>query len=155
MSRQALQEYLSEKGIAGGIITFPGSVRSVAEAAKQAGLRHGELIKTIILLAGESSLACIIPGDRRLDLKKARALAGTGQVEIAKPDQVQATTGYPVGGVPPVFSGAEKIPFFIDRSLLARERVTGGGGDASSLMRIAPSEIVRATGAKAADLCQV
>ncbi|MFH0961804.1 MAG: YbaK/EbsC family protein [archaeon] len=151
-SRERLEAFLKERGAAGEIISFSGSVHTVAEAAKEAGVGEGDLIKTVVVLAENVPIIAIIPGDKRLDLGKFRLLCGTGKVRIASPEEVLETTGYPAGGVPPVFEGFKGLKILIDPLVLGRELVLGGGGDSQSLLRISPREIVRISGAVEADI---
>jgi Cys-tRNA(Pro) deacylase len=153
MDRSDLSAFLAARGIAAGILEFKGSVHSVAEAADQAGMPHDAFIKTMVLIADGSPAIAIIPGDRRLDINKAAKLLGAETVRIAKPPEVLETIGYPVGGVPPVFDNAKRIPFLIDDKVLARNEIIGGGGDAQALLRISPAEIMKEMKAVAADLC--
>jgi len=146
MASEKLLKFIREGGISAEAIEFSGSVHTVADAAKEAGVGEEDLIKTVVGLAGDAPFVAVLPGNRKLDFTKMRALLGTGKVSIARPERVLSITGYPVGGVPPVFEGAEGIGFFfIDRAVLSREFVLGGGGDSKSLLKISPAEILRIT----------
>lgn len=152
MSREKLEGFLKASGARYEIIVFSGSVHTVSDAAREAGVSEKDLIKTVVCVAGISPAICVIPGEMKLDLGKLREISGTGNVRIAKPDEVLKFTGYPAGGVPPVFAGAEKVFFLIDRKVLLRETVLGGGGDSKSLLKISPREIVRLSGARTEDI---
>jgi Cys-tRNA(Pro)/Cys-tRNA(Cys) deacylase len=151
--REKLENFLLSKGAGAQILVFEKSVHSVAEAAEAAGVRPDELIKTIVVSFGELGAIFIIPGEKKLSLPKARSLLGRGGIEIAKPEKVLELTGYPVGGVPPVFEKPEGIRVFIDFSLLSRKHVLGGGGDSQSLLRISPEEIILLMSPEKAELC--
>ncbi len=158
--RKKLEEFLLARNAAGEVLVFEKSVHSVAEAAEAAGVSHSELIKTIVVSSeggsegsNGSGAIFIIPGDRKLSLPKARALLGRGAIRIAKPEEVLRLTGYPAGGVPPVFENPSGLAAFIDSALLQKKRVLGGGGDSRSLLRIGPREIVSIMSLKTGDLC--
>ncbi len=55
------------------------------------------------------------------------------------PKEVEALTGYPAGGVPPVCHGLLTI---VDYGVLDHEYVVGGGGDEFTLIKISPQDIL-------------
>ena len=148
-----LRAFLAGSGVSAEFLEFGGSVHSVADAAERAGAPHDSFVKTMALVADGSPAVAIIPGDRRLDMGKVAGILGAKGARMAKPSEVLEATGYPAGGVPPIFANPRRIPFLIDRRVLERETVLGGGGDARTLLRIRPADILRATGATEADLC--
>lgn len=153
MSSEKLLKFIRDSGVSAEAIEFSGSVHTVADAAREAGVGEEDLIKTVVGLAGDSPFVAVLPGNRKLDLGKMRALLGTGKVSIARPERVLSITGYPVGGVPPVFEGAEGIAlFFVDKKVLSKEFVLGGGGDSKSLLKISPAEILRVSKGKLAEI---
>jgi len=62
----------------------------------------GQIAKTILLLSDETAIVVVISGDRRVDMKKVRALGYGKRVRLAGPDDVVAHTGFAVGAVSPV-----------------------------------------------------
>jgi prolyl-tRNA editing enzyme YbaK/EbsC (Cys-tRNA(Pro) deacylase) len=74
-------------------------------------------------------------------------------VRLADAATVEAITGYPVGGVPPL-GHPQLLRTLIDRRVLAEPEVYAGGGALNALLRIAPAEIVRWTGAETVDVAR-
>ena len=69
----------------------------------------------------------------------------------ADAEAVRRHTGFAIGGVPPVgFPSA--IPTFFDRDLLTHQVVWAAAGTPHHVFAIAPSELLRLTGARIADL---
>ena len=62
-------------------------------------------------------------------------------------ETVLRLTGYPAGGVPP-FGHATAVPALLDAAVQRWEVIYGGGGDDHTLLRIAPAELARVTGAE-------
>ena len=60
---------------------------------------------------------------------------------LTRPDEVEVLTGYPVGGVPPI-ALPEGVKVVLDRSLLDRDVVYGGGGDVNLLLEFQPRVLV-------------
>ena len=69
----------------------------------------------------------------------------------ADAEAVRRHTGFAIGGVPPIgFPSA--IPTFFDRDLLTHQVVWAAAGTPHHVFAIAPSELLRLTGARIADL---
>jgi prolyl-tRNA editing enzyme YbaK/EbsC (Cys-tRNA(Pro) deacylase) len=72
---------------------------------------------------------------------------GLAAVPFLLPGAVLRLTGYEAGGVPP-FGHPAALPTLLDRAVLAWDAIYGGGGDDHTLLRIAPGELARVTGAE-------
>ena len=119
---------------------FVGQVHSVAEAQAETGGADHEMIKNVACLtANGDMLIVVVPGKSKVDF---RALQGhTGQkVSMAKPDQVLAHTGFPVGGVPSF--GISEVEYFIDEDILDSDRIFTSGGDVYSLIELDPDDLL-------------
>jgi len=66
---------------------------------------------------------------------------------------VRATTGFAIGGVPPVGHPTPLVTF-IDEDLLTYDIVYAAAGTPTAIFPIAPRDLVRITGGRAADLAQ-
>ncbi|MEK6822440.1 MAG: YbaK/EbsC family protein [Nanoarchaeota archaeon] len=119
----------------------PDDGMAVLEARKRARFL---CVKTVVLKVGGKFIACILKGGDKVDLGKVRTLRGTGDVRVAKPDEVLEATGYPVGGVPPFGHGLE---VYIDEAVIALSTVHAGGGSDHALVTLRTKELVRTTGA--------
>jgi prolyl-tRNA editing enzyme YbaK/EbsC (Cys-tRNA(Pro) deacylase) len=69
------------------------------------------------------------------------------------PEEVQAVTGHPVGGVCP-FGLANPLPVYCDISLRAFDEVVPAAGSTHAAVRIAPMRIAELTKADWVDVCQ-
>ena len=133
-----LKKYVREKGIEAELVEV-AKASTVAEAAKALGCSKREIIKSIVLVAGNEAVIAIVDGTSSVDLRKVEELVGK-EVRIAEREEVLRFTGFPAGGVPPVGHGCKA---FIDERVLNSERVYGGGGDEKHLLSISPAEIAR------------
>jgi Cys-tRNA(Pro)/Cys-tRNA(Cys) deacylase len=68
------------------------------------------------------------------------------------PAEAERLTGYHVGGISPL-GQKKRAPSFIERASLAHETILVNGGRRGLQIEIAPSDLVTALSAKAADLC--
>lgn len=148
-----LQAYMDERGIAAALIANVGETPTVVAAAAALGVNTEEILKTLIFYCRGEPYAVITHGTAPVP---DRALAdhfgvGKRQIKLARPRQVLALTGYPVGGVPP-FGHRQSLPILLDRSVLDHAVVFGGGGDDRTMLRITPAELQRVTSATLLDL---
>lgn len=108
-----------------------------------------------ILVAGKGEpktfCACVITADRRLDVNgTVRRLMGVRKASFASAEDTVALTGMMIGGVTP-FGLPDGVPIYIDADVLAQEWVIVGGGDRSSKLKLAPSDLLALPGAEAVE----
>jgi len=134
-------------------IVTPGvPMPTVESAATAMGVPADRIFKSVLFRANDGRCVMAIACGRwRIDTPRLAALAGTARLRLAPPEVVLAVTGYPAGGTPPV-GHRERFPVFVDTRVAAQEWGWAGGGREELLVRIAPADIVRVTGATVADL---
>jgi Cys-tRNA(Pro) deacylase len=148
-----LRDSLEHHGIQATLIEPKIPTPTVLDAAKALGVEPSDIIKSVAFESKDRTVVLVIaPGDRRIDTNKVAQLAGLERLKMASPARVLEVTGYPAGGVPPV-GHHEGLRVIMDASLLEREVLIGGGGSERLLLRIAPAEVVRTTGATVGDIC--
>ena len=143
---------LSSAGVAVRIQEFATSTRTAQEAADSIGTRVGQIVKSLLFLAGDHPVLALVSGVNQLDLARLASLAGA---PVRKPDAnaVRDATGYAIGGVPP--TGFPKpIRTFIDRDLMQYDVVWAAAGTPRHVFSIAPQELARVTAATVVDLKQ-
>ncbi len=139
---ERLKTFMKGNGIEGKHLTFAQSCHSVAEAADAAGVTPGDFVKSICMVDGEGSLIVgIVKGEDRASTARVAKVLNTGNVRTATPDEVFEKTGYPCGGTP---SFGYSARFIIDPKVMEMEFVYMGGGSETSLVKIKPSEIIKA-----------
>jgi prolyl-tRNA editing enzyme YbaK/EbsC (Cys-tRNA(Pro) deacylase) len=141
---------LSAAGVAARIEEFPASTRTAQDAASAVGTRVGQIVKSLVFLAGDAPVLALVSGVNQLDTVRLAALTGAS-IGKADADAVRQATGYSIGGVPPTGFPAP-IPTFIDRDLLQYDVVWAAAGTPRHVFPIAPQELVRVTGGSVADL---
>ena len=93
---------------------------AMAEALK---VSEAETVKSLVLLTKEKQMVVLVlPGNKKVDWKKAAAGIGTKKVSFAKPEQVLESVGCEVGCVPP-FGHQESLPIFMDPELARKDMV--------------------------------
>ncbi len=147
-SARRVQDALAGRGFANRIIEMPDSTRSAADAAASVGCTVAQIAKSIVFRAAQSDrpVLVIASGVNRVD--EARVGAALGE-PLAKADAefVRASTGFAIGGVPPIgHSGPVEI--FIDEDLLRHSEIWAAAGTPRCLFRLTPDDLVRMTGGR-------
>jgi prolyl-tRNA editing enzyme YbaK/EbsC (Cys-tRNA(Pro) deacylase) len=150
---QRLAAYIRDQGIDARLINPGADMPTVPLAAAALGVTSGQIVKSIVFEGkkGPGVALAVVPGDVKVDRAKVAAALGLPTLKLAKPEVVLRSTGYEVGGVPPI-GHAERIPVVVDSRVLEHAIVYGGGGDERHMLRIIPADIVRLTGAKVTDV---
>ncbi len=131
---------------------FAASTRTAEEAAQAVGATVGQIVKSLIFLAGEQPILALVSGANRADTAKLAAAAGA-PIRRADADTVRSATGYSIGGVPPI-GLANPLPTYFDRDLLQYPVVWAAAGTPNTVFRIPPDDLLRVTGATLVDLAE-
>ncbi len=122
------------------LIKFTDSTHSSEEAAKTLNCSLAQIIKTLVFHDKDYYFIVIMNGDSKLDYQRIKDLLGIRRPSMASPEKVIEITGYPVGGVMPIFE--TDLPVILDRKVLDFKIVYGGGGDSYTVSEITPDEII-------------
>ncbi len=147
-----VQAALTAAGVAARIEEFPSSTRTAQEAAAAVGSSVGQIVKSLVFLAGDAPVLALVSGANQLDTARLAALTGTA-IGKADADAVRQATSYSIGGVPPT-GFPEPIPTFIDRDLLQYDLVWAAAGTPRHVFPIAPQDLVRITGGRVTELAK-
>ncbi|HVI34215.1 Cys-tRNA(Pro) deacylase [Phenylobacterium sp.] len=140
---------LDRAGVAYTLATYaydPGADRVGLQAAEALGVPPGEVLKTLMVRADGKPACVILASNREVAMKKLAAALGAKSAEMMKPADAERLTGYRVGGVSP-FGQKKPAPTVLDAAAAALPEVFVNGGQRGLQVRLAPGEIVRATGA--------
>lgn len=97
-------------------------------------------------------VACLARADTKLDVnRKVSALTGVKRLSFASAEETAELTGMMIGGVT-IPGLPEDVAIYIDERVMERPRIVIGGGDRSSKIRIAPSELLKLPHARVADV---
>jgi len=148
---QKLVDFIRNNHISAEHLIFKTSCHSVDEAAVSANATPDEFVKNVCIIneTDNSLIVCIVPGAKKLDLKKLAGLIGTKKLRFATAEEILQKTGYPMGGTP---SFGYSARFFIDNEVLTKTAVYSGGGSQNALTKVSPLEIIKFNNAEKADL---
>lgn len=138
-------------GIRPDVREFPDGTRTAVDAANAVGCEVGAIVKSLVFIADDRPVLVLTSGANRVDEQRLAAALGVGRVRKADADEVRAATGYAIGGTPP-FGHDTEVPVLIDPALLAFPMVWAAAGTPRTVFPLAPDELVRASGAREADV---
>jgi prolyl-tRNA editing enzyme YbaK/EbsC (Cys-tRNA(Pro) deacylase) len=151
-----VREALDAAGITGyEVLPCEPELADTAEFCRHYGI-HADEACNAILVALKSTprryVACLVRADTKLDVnRKVSELTGVKRLSFASSEETAELTGMLIGGVtipglPP------DVTIYVDQRVLEQPRVIIGGGNRSSKIRLAPSELLRLPNASAADV---
>ncbi len=127
--------------------------RTAVEAANAIGCAVAQIVKSLVFVADEVPVIALMSGSNRLDHDRLAGACGASGVRRANADEVRATTGYAIGGIPP-FGHATVLRVLVDRDLTAFDVVHAAAGLPDATFAIAPAELLRVSGGQIADLAE-
>ena len=130
---------------------FPEGTRTAQDAARAIGCEVGQIVKSLVFVAGDEPVLALTSGANRVDLHRLAAVAGASGVRRANPEEARAATGFAVGGTPP-FGHPDRVRTFLDRDLLEFEEIWAAAGTPDAVFRTTPQELRRTSEAEVADL---
>lgn len=150
---ERVQQALAARGLAAQIVEFPQGTRTAQDAARAIGTTIGQIVKSLVFLVDGRPVLVLASGRNRVDHGKLARAAAAARVERADADLVRATTGFAIGGVPPV-GHSTPLETFIDEDLLGYEVVYAAAGTPTAIFPIRPQDLVRVTGGRVTNLAE-
>ncbi len=144
------ESWLSSTDYGVAVREFPEGTRTATDAARAVGCEVGQIVKSLVFVAGGRPVVALVSGANRLDERRLAEIAG-GPVKKADADTARSATGYSIGGVPP-FGHATEVPIYMDRDLLGHAVVWAAAGRPDSVFEIAPGRLRELSNATVADL---
>ncbi len=137
-----LKEYIKKYEIEAEHLVFQECCHSVEEAVRASGTTPEVFVKNICLIDDlENLIVAIVRGKDSVSSSRIGKHLNSEPPRSALPEEILAKSGYPCGGVP---SFGYEAQFLIDPKVLEMEIVYTGGGSTYSLVKIIPTELVKA-----------
>lgn len=146
---------LSNHGISYDVLACDPELADTAAFCEHYRISPGEACNTIIIaVKGEPRrhVACLVTAESKLDVNhKVSAIVGVRRLSFAPSEETAALSGMLIGGVT-VVGLPPSIPVYLDAAVMKQATIVIGGGNRSSKLRLAPSELLRIPAAAVADL---
>ena len=145
---QKVQEYLRSVGVDAQVREMPATTRTAKEAAQAIGCSVAQIAKSIVFRTAQSGrpVLVIASGANRVSEQRMSDLIGE-QIEKATPEFVRESTGFGIGGVPPV-GHCNPVETWIDRDLLQFDIIWAAAGTPFSVFSIRPNQLQFITAGK-------
>jgi prolyl-tRNA editing enzyme YbaK/EbsC (Cys-tRNA(Pro) deacylase) len=147
-SVQKVQEALKALGFLNEVLELQSTTRTSAEAAQAVGCRVEQIAKSIVFQGKQTQkpVLVIAGGTNRVNEKRIAEfiLEPLGKADA---DFVRKTTGFVIGGVPPI-GHLEKLEIFIDEDLLKYNEIWAAAGSPNAVFKLTPSDLVKMTGGR-------
>ena len=141
-----LEDYLKSQGVWHRFIPKPETVHT-ADAARVSGIELQKITKNLVFRVDDREYTLlIVPGDRKVDLKRAAESLGAKKISLVPFDKSEAISGYPPGGTPSVGHRTE-MRVVLDKSLQDFETIYCGGGTRDKLLELRTEDVIRLTSA--------
>ena len=132
---------------------FPEGTKTAADAAEAVGCSVAQIASGIVLSADGDLVVSITSGANRVDESTLADLVGAGSATMADADDIKATLGWAIGGVPPFCHEAD-VPVFMDETLADHGEVWAAAGTPEAVFPIAPDRLRELSGATVADVAE-
>jgi prolyl-tRNA editing enzyme YbaK/EbsC (Cys-tRNA(Pro) deacylase) len=152
-SARRVQQALDAFGRGHRVMEFAQSTRTAADAAAAIGCTVAQIAKSLVFRTdpGDAPVLVVASGTNRVDTarlaERAADLLGGAALARADADFVRETTGFAIGGVPPVAHATAPVAL-IDEDLLGLPEVWAAAGTPNAVFRLAPAELVDMTGGR-------
>ena len=147
---ERVSSFLAAAAVDATIQEFPEGTPTAEAAAKAAGCRLEQIVKSLVFVCDGAYVLALVPGDRRADETKVAAAAGAAEARVARAPEVQAATGFAPGAVAPFPHANAAV--LMERTLLQHGVVWIGAGSPAHMAALAPADLQRLARAQAADL---
>jgi prolyl-tRNA editing enzyme YbaK/EbsC (Cys-tRNA(Pro) deacylase) len=128
-------------GLAIAVRLMPDSTRTAAEAAAACGCAVGQIVKSLIFKGKDTGrpLLLLVSGANRVNEKGVAVTIGE---QLARPDAdfAWATTGFAIGGIPPL-GHLTPLATWMDEDLLQYRMVWAAAGTSNAVFSVDPAAL--------------
>jgi len=132
----------------------PASESFGLEAAQKTGVAEARVFKTLVVeLANEELSVGVLPVSAMLSMKAIARAAGAKKAAMAKPADVERSTGYVLGGVSPL-GQKRKLKTIIDESARNFATIFVSAGRRGLEIELSPADLAKLSRGEFAPICQ-
>jgi len=148
-----VHNFLQSNDVPHEIFLLETYAKTAERAAALLGLPPSSITKVILFMVNNRPLAVLLPGNRRVHYGSLKKSAGTKNVRLATPAELQEITDYPIGATPPV-ALKEDVPVWFDQSVTQHDVLYSAAGELNAILKVRSSDLVDLVKAKIAPLCR-
>jgi Ala-tRNA(Pro) deacylase len=147
---ERVQDKLQQTGITFTVLRHT-PVYTSEEAAAVRGTSLASGAKALIVKAGEAFVLLVLPADRKLDSRKARAALGVKALRFATREEVEQLTGLQPGSIPP-FGSLFGLSTSCDPALAANVSINFNAGDHAISVQVSYADFIAVEKPRMAEL---
>ena len=146
-----VHNFLVELDVPHEVFAARGRFRAPERIAPLLGLVPGEVGKVLVFEDARGPLAVVVPAPTDPDPKRVRKATRRRHLERVSDDRASELTGYLPESIPPA-GLPQGFAVVVDSSLDRDDVLYFPGGEARTVLKVRGADLVRALGAKVADL---
>jgi Cys-tRNA(Pro)/Cys-tRNA(Cys) deacylase len=156
MAKTMPMRALEQKGIPFEVHQHAHKQVTAEGVAEDLGIPVAQVLKAMIVQRSDRQFVLVVvPGDRRLSLKKVGAALDDKNVQLAAERDVQRVTGYQVGAVSVLGFRRTDVPAYVDQHVMDLEQAVISAGAPIAALALAPDALMKALeGAVVGDFCE-
>jgi prolyl-tRNA editing enzyme YbaK/EbsC (Cys-tRNA(Pro) deacylase) len=140
-----IQQVLNERGVRSRVVIMPATTRTAQEAAAAIGCAVEQIAKSLVFRTARTSRPVLVIASGANRVNEALIAERVGEpLEKPKADFVRESTGYAIGGVPPL-GFPQPIETFIDEDLLRFPEIWAAAGTPNAVFSVEPASLVTIT----------
>ena len=151
MAFEKAYTFLSDRGYADRVQTFPVSSATVELAAAALATEPARIAKSLTFLEEDRAIMVVCAGDGKVNSGKFKQKFGV-KARMLTREQVHDLVGHDVGGVCP-FGVNDGVRVCLDESMKRFPFVYPACGSDNSAVKLTPAELEQLTGGEWADVC--
>jgi Cys-tRNA(Pro)/Cys-tRNA(Cys) deacylase len=147
---------LEQQGIPYELHQHAGKLYTAEDVAEDLDIPVAQVVKAMIIQRSGGQFALVmVPGDRRLSLKKIGAALNDKNVKLATERDVQRVTGYQVGAVSVLGFRRSDVSTYVDQGVLELEQAIISAGRPDAGLALPPDALMQALeGAEVGDFSE-
>ncbi len=143
--RERLRSYLRENGVSFEEHQHPKRF-TAQEVAAAEHLPGRMLAKPVMVLADGRLTLLVVEAPHRVDLDRAQAALGGGEVRLAREEEFAGAFPDCEPGAMPPFGNLYNVPVYVDRAVTTNDRIVFQAGTHAGTMSVRYADFERLTG---------
>lgn len=141
---QRVKTFLESKGLGDRLLLIEASISTAGQTSTTLHIEKSSIAKGILLMTDNKPVLFMIPGNKRVDLKRAQETLQTSEVRLAAPDEAVYFSGFSIKGVSPI-AHPTPIPVYIHHVLKQHPLLYVAAGDDHAMFRVTFDELQQIT----------
>lgn len=126
------------------ILDYPETITAPSAAAEFLGIEQDQMLKSLLVKAGEEFVMVLVPLTQRLDMNVITDYFHVKKARMATPDEVFETTGYKVGYTCP-FLLKNPVRVFLKKAAVDYQKIAISSGELGQEIMMGLADLIKVT----------